>query len=136
LRRTFAVSANEPTASSPNLYETLGGAEPLRIAVDRFYDKVVHDPQLEHYFDGVDLARLKRHQVLLLKQVLGGPAEYSGRALSTAHADLAITGADYDRVVEHLVGTLTELNTDPAVVGAVEGVVASVRADIVADVHG
>jgi hemoglobin len=127
------MSTNTTAASSPTLYETLGGAEPLRLAVDRFYEKVLSDPQLEHYFEGVDLARVKRHQVLLLKQVLGGPAEYSGQELGPAHAHLNINGSDYDRVVEHLVGTLTELNVDSTVVGALEGVVASVRSDIVAD---
>jgi hemoglobin len=127
------MSANTTGAPSPSPYETLGGAEPLRVAVDRFYDKVVNDPQLEHYFEGVDLVRVKRHQVLLLKQVLGGPAEYDGRALGDAHAGLNISGSDYDRVVEHLVGTLNEMNVDSTVVGALEGVVASVRSDIVAD---
>ena len=74
------MSANATGTRSTTLYDTLGGMEPLKLAVDQFYEKVLGDPQLEHYFEGVDLVRVKRHQVLLLSQVLGGPAEYAGRA--------------------------------------------------------
>jgi hemoglobin len=119
------------TQTTTTLYETLGGIEPLKIAVDRFYERILSDPQLQHYFDGVDLARVKRHQVLLFSQLLGGPAQYDGRALGEAHAGLDITGPDYDRVVEHLIGTLQDLGVDGSVVSAVEGAVADVRPEIV-----
>ncbi len=119
------------TTNSRSLYEVAGGADGLKLAVDRFYERVVGDPQLVGYFVGQDVARIKRHQVLLLSQVLGGPAGYDGRQLGEAHAALGVTAPDYDRVVEHLVGTLRELAVDESVVGAVEGVVAGVKADVV-----
>jgi hemoglobin len=125
------MSADTTGTQSTSLFETVGGTEALKIAVDRFYERVLADPQLQHYFDGVDIPRVKRHQVLLFSQVLGGPAQYDGRALGAAHAGLDITGADYDRVVEHLIGTLQDLGVDSSVLGAVEGVVADVRPDIV-----
>jgi hemoglobin len=119
------------TTESRSLYEVVGGQEALKLAVDRFYVRVTEDPQLAHYFEGQDVPQIKRHQVLLLSQVLGGPAEYSGRQLGEAHAHLHVTSPDYDRVVEHLVGTLRDLAVDDSVVSAVEGVVAGVKPDIV-----
>ena len=119
------------TTESRNLYEVVGGTDALKLAVDRFYERVVADPQLAHYFEGQDIPRIKRHQVLLLSQVLGGPAEYSGRQLGEAHAQLAVTSPDYDLVVDHLVGTLRDLDVHDSVVSAVEGVVAGVKRDIV-----
>ena len=119
------------TAESRTLYEVVGGTDALKLAVDRFYVRVTADPRLTHYFEGQDIPRIKRHQVLLLSQVLGGPAEYDGRQLGEAHALLAISDSDYDRVVEHLVGTLRDLEVDDSVVSAVEGVVAGVKPDIV-----
>jgi hemoglobin len=119
------------TADSRTLYDVVGGSEALKLAVDQFYERVTADPQLRHYFEGQDIPRIKRHQVLLLSQVLGGPAEYTGRQLGEAHAQLGIDDADYDRVVEHLVGTLRGLEVDESVVSAVEGVVAGVKPDIV-----
>jgi hemoglobin len=101
------VSAEPGTAST--LYDSIGGAEALRVAVDRFYLKVLGDPQLAPYFEGKDVSAIKRHQVLLLTTVLGGPGAYEGRDLGEAHSGLAVTGADYDRTVAHLVEVLTEL---------------------------
>lgn len=125
------MSAETTGTKNTSLYDVLGGAEPLRVAVDQFYERVLGDPHLVQYFDCVDVTRVKRHQVLLLSQVLGGPAEYSGRALGEAHAHLNISGPDFDRVAGHLVGTLQDLGVDFTVIDAVEGVVASVRPDIV-----
>lgn len=119
------------TTGTRSLYEVVGGTAALRLAVDRFYERVVADPQLAHYFQGQDVPRVKRHQVLLLSQVLGGPAEYSGRQLGEAHAQLRIADGDYDLVVDHLIGTLRGLEVDDCVVSAVEGVVAGVKRDIV-----
>lgn len=123
-------TAGSPTAT---LYDTLGGSQPLKLAVDRFYVAVTQDPELAHYFEGRDLARVKRHQVLLLSQVLGAPAGYVGRELGEVHRGMGITGDDYDRVAGHLVRTLRDLDVAENVVSAVEGVVRGVRPDIVDD---
>ena len=101
------MSAEPGHAST--LYDSIGGADALRVAVDRFYLKVLGDPQLAPYFDGKDVSAIKRHQVLLLTTILGGPGAYGGRDLGEAHAALAITGDDYDRTVGHLVAVLDEL---------------------------
>jgi hemoglobin len=92
-----------------SLYDSIGGGDALRLAVDRFYLAVLADPQLAPYFEGKDVAAIKRHQVLLLTTILGGPQPYDGRDLGRAHAGLGITGPDFDRTVGHLVDVLTEL---------------------------
>jgi hemoglobin len=104
------VSAEPGNAST--LYDSIGGADALRLAVDRFYVKVLGDPQLAPYFEGKDVSAIKRHQVLLLTTVLGGPGAYEGRDLGEAHAALAVSGEDYDRTVGHLVEVLTELGVE------------------------
>jgi|SRR5919199_167578 hemoglobin len=119
------------TTDSRSLYEIAGGGDALKLAVDRFYERVVTDPQLAGYFEGQDVSRIKRHQVLLLSQVLGGPAQYDGRQLGEAHAHLHVNAPDYDRVVEHLVAVLRELGVDDSVISAVGGVVEGVKPDIV-----
>jgi len=117
-------------AQEANLYEVLGGAEPLKLAVSQFYERLVADPVLQHYFEGVELPALRRHQVLLLAQVLGGPTEYDGRDLGEAHAGLDITGADYDRVVNHLVEVLVGLGVDQAVIDSLGATVTAVKPSI------
>jgi hemoglobin len=113
------------------MFTRIGGTDAVRVAVDRFYQAVVDDPVLNPYFVDVDMVRLKRHQALLLTQLLGGPAEYTGRGLAAAHERLGVTGAHFDLVGAHLTGTLAGLGAEPDVVAAVSAALSDVRDDIV-----
>jgi hemoglobin len=114
-----------------SLYERLGQEVGIRTAVDDFYVRVVSDPELAPYFEGIDLPRLRRHQTALLAQVTGGPVEYSGRALAEGHAGLGITPNAFDRVVGHLVATLTDLGVSQDDIGAVGAALGAHRGEIV-----
>ncbi len=119
------------TAVPASHYDRLGGAPAIREAVDRFYRLVLADDDLTPYFEDVAVTDLKRHQVLLLSQVLGGPASYQGRDLGEAHRGLGVTDAHYDKVVAHLVSVLVELGADDDALAAAAAVVAGVKPDIV-----
>jgi hemoglobin len=114
-----------------SLFERLGQEAGIRTAVEDFYVRVVADPQLAPYFEGIDLPRLRRHQTALLSQVTGGPVEYTGRDLAAGHAGLGITPEDFDRVVGHLVATLTALGVSAEDIGAVGEALTAHRDDIV-----
>ena len=113
------------------LYERLGQEVGIRAAVDDFYRRVVADPELAPWFEGVDLPQLRRHQAALLVQVTGGPVEYSGRELAAGHAGLGISSADFDRVVGHLVATLTALGVSEQDIAEVGAALSAHRDDIV-----
>jgi hemoglobin len=115
-----------------SIYERLGQEKGIRAAVDDFYGRVVGDPELADYFDGVDLRKLRAHQTALLVQVTGGPAAYSGRDLAAAHDRLGITPQDFDRVVGHLVATLTSFGVAAEDIGAVGEALTVHRDEIVA----
>lgn len=116
---------------APSHYERIGGAATIRVAVDRFYQLVVADPELAPYFADVDLAKLRRHQVQLLSAVLGGPVEYGGPELEIAHAGLGITEAHYAKVADYLTGVLRELAAPVDVIDATASVLHGVRDQIV-----
>lgn len=80
---------------------------------------MVADPQLASYFEDVDMRRLRGHQTALLVQVTGGPVDYSGRDLAAGHQGLGITPTDFDRVVGHLVDTLTGLGVASSDIGEI-----------------
>ena len=100
-------------------YERVGGADAVTTVVQLFYERVLADPELSGYFTGVDIPRLKRHQVLLISQVLGGPAEYDGRDLRDAHAGMSITSDHYARVFGHLVAVLHDAGVEAEIIGRV-----------------
>ena len=119
----------EPTQQSD--YDAVGGGAAISAVVDRFYQLIVADPRLAPFFDGVDMPALKRHQVFLVSQVMGGPVEYSGRELGDAHANLHVTGDDFAAVVEHLVAALKEFDVPPDIIDRVVTALGATRPDIV-----
>ena len=114
-------------------YQAVGGGPAIKGVVNDFYRRVLADPALAPYFAGVDMAELKRHQSLLVAQVMGGPTEYDGRQLAQAHAGLHVTGADFDRVVAHLVASLQAAGVPQDIIGRVGVALAAAEADIVED---
>jgi len=116
-------------------YARVGGAPAVRAVVDRFYERVLADAELRPYFAGLDadaLAGLRRHQVAMVSQVLGGPREYTGRELGEAHQGLAITDHAYRRVMHLLVGTLWEFQVPEDIIFDVGELLASLRTVIAA----
>ena len=108
-----------------------GGGPAVSAVVNDFYERILGDPHLALYFEGVDLARLKRHQVLLISHVLGGPAIYDGRPLDQAHAGLGISHDDLAAVAGHLVAAMRDAGIPEDIIIRAIAVVASTEPDIV-----
>jgi hemoglobin len=113
-------------------YELIGGATAIRAVVDRFYELLLGDQRLASYFAGVDLPRLKRHQVLLISQVLGGPVTYEGRELREAHAGMDISREDFRLVVSYLAQALAEAGVEADLIDRVGSTLAATEDDVVA----
>lgn len=113
------------------LYHRLGAEAGIAAAVDEFYRRVLADPGLEHYFAGVDVARLRRHQVLFLSTATGGPSSYHGTDMPAAHARLGVTGDHFDRVVQHLVDALAALGVSDDLITEVGSALMPLRSEIV-----
>ncbi|QLG49679.1 group I truncated hemoglobin [Natrinema halophilum] len=95
-----------------SLYERLGGEDSIAAVVDEFYDRVVADEQVAHYFDDVDMQKQRAHQTQFISSVADGPVEYSGEKMETAHAALGITSADFQAIATHLEEALMEFDVD------------------------
>ncbi|HEX6873043.1 MAG TPA: group 1 truncated hemoglobin [Micromonosporaceae bacterium] len=132
----MTTSESLPAEAAVSYYQQLGGAPTIKEAVEQFYARVLGDADLQPYFVSVDVPTLKAHQVRLLSHVLGGPNEYTGRELADAHRSLNITEAHYQRVGEHLLGVLTTMGAGEEIVGAVGGILGSVKDQIVASPQG
>lgn len=87
---------------SATLYERLGGRESISAVVDEFYERVLADDGVNHFFEGTDMSALRAHQTQFLAAVAGGPVEYEGRDLAEAHAHLDIDGEDFATIATHL----------------------------------
>lgn len=115
-----------------SIYDRIGGAPSVAAAVDDFYERVLSDPLLAPYFTDVDVDQLKEHQRLFLGAAIGGPEQYSGRAMAAAHNGLGITAEAFGAVVDHLVATLASLGVDGETIGEIGAALAPLQDQIVA----
>lgn len=116
---------------SISLYARLGGETVLGSAVNRLFDRVLADPELQRLFVGIDIDRLKTCSREFLVQALGGLRTYSGADLRTVHFPLSIQSAHFERVCDHLVDCLFDLGIDEDAIGDVVSVLEPLGAEIV-----
>ena len=114
-----------------SLFEKYGGLTTVSALVHRFYEHVLDDDRVSHFFEGSNMERLISHQTEFVAQVLGGPATMVGRDLGRAPARLGISDEDYGIVGAHLQTAMEELGVEPDDVAIVMGIIESVRAEIV-----
>ena len=113
------------------LYEQVGGEAGVDAVVTSFYVRMLADPEVNEWFRGIDLNRLKEHQRAFLAVGLGGPEAYDGRSMRTAHTGLSITHHAYTAAVAHLTEALIQLGVDEPIVRQVIKRIETMRAAIV-----
>lgn len=116
-----------------SLYERIGGDTAIMAAVDLFYQKVVADNVTRPFFGEVDMGAQTKKMVAFMNIAFGGPAEYNGRNMRDAHADLVKDGLNdehFDAVAVHLDSTLRELNVPDQEINEVMEIVGGTREEV------
>ncbi|MGZ4956463.1 group I truncated hemoglobin [Methylobacter sp.] len=127
------MSDSQETTSSQSLYEQLGGEAAVNAAVDIFYRKVLADYRINRFFDNSDMEKQIAKQKAFLTMAFGGPNNYSGTDMRSAHARLVKMGLNashFDAVMEHLGATLTELNVPQELIAQAAAIAESTRNDV------
>jgi hemoglobin len=105
------------------LYEKIGGKVAVDLAVDKFYDKVLADARIQHFFDNMDMDKQRGHQRAFLTYAFGGTNEYQGRSMREAHKGLVmnrgLNEGHFRGVLENLEATLQELGVAPNLIAEV-----------------
>jgi hemoglobin len=117
--------------AAETLFERIGGEAAVVAAVDLFYDKVMADALTRPFFAGIDMPAQIKKQVAFMTMAFGGPDQYKGRDLKTAHAGLVkdhgLTDVHFDAVAGHLEATLVELGVEPGLIHEALTIVAGTR---------
>ncbi|MCX7085297.1 MAG: group 1 truncated hemoglobin [Methylococcales bacterium] len=128
------MSTTETTPESTlTLYERIGGAAAVEAAVEVFYKKALADYRVYRYFDGVDTEKLIAKQKAFFTLAFGGPNNYTGADLRTAHSRLVKMGLGNDQfnvILEHLGDTLKELKVPQDLIEEVLTLAESTRNDV------
>ena len=102
LSAVFTNPAFAQTPPSPELYQSFGGTPGLVKLMDDFMVRLLADPRTGPHFKPVNQAQVKERLVEQFCVVMGGPCVYKGADMKSAHANLDISKADFNALVEVL----------------------------------
>ena len=128
------ASAQAMKASSPSLYQRIGGYDAVAAVTDDFIGRLATDPKLGKFFAGHStdsLTKLRQHVIDFVCIATGGPCAYTGRDMKTAHKGLGISESDWGVAVNHFVATLDKFKVPQAEKDQLVAAVAGVKGQIV-----
>ena len=127
---------NGRTAQQYPSTSRLGGLEAVSAVVDQFLSNVVGDDRINKFFSSTvaSPARVAALRQNLIDQVCegsGGPCQYKGMDMKSAHRGMMISDVEFDALVEDLVLALDKFNVPATEKAALIGVLGPMRGDIV-----
>jgi hemoglobin len=112
------------------LYEKYGGQTTIDTLVDKFYEGVLANDTIKHFFDEVDMVKQKKHQAIFVAAALGGPNPYNGKSMRAAHAKMGLTDDHFDAVVDELTEAMDSLGVSEDDIETVIATIEGLRADV------
>jgi hemoglobin len=96
------ANAGATPIEGDGVYKAFHGKDGIQRIMDDFIIRVTTDPRIKQRFDGANLPRLN---LLLVQQVCyltGGPCDYTGKDMKTAHAQMNLHNDDFNALAEDL----------------------------------
>lgn len=112
------------------LYEKLGGEDTIAKVVDYFYDLVLADDTVNHFFENTDMEKQRRHQTKFISFALGGPNQYPGGAMAKVHEGMDLQPSHFNAIVRHLRAALVHFGVGEEDIAKALDKVESLREDI------
>jgi hemoglobin len=119
-----------------SLYDRLGGKKAITAVVDEFVSRCASDKRINAFFaktaaNPAQLKKFKAHLVDQICQASGGPCKYTGKSMKEAHKGMGVSGADFNALVEDLVGALDKFKVGEKEKGELLGALGPMKSDIV-----
>jgi hemoglobin len=89
-------------AADDDLYNAFGGKTGLAALIDDFVARLVADSRTKPFFEHADLDNLKTQLTDQLCALSGGPCQYGGRDMKTAHEGMGVRPSHFNALVEVL----------------------------------
>jgi hemoglobin len=86
-------------AGETSLYDRMGGWDNIARIVNDTIALHQANPEISAYFADVDTEVLAGHVTAFFAAGVGGPSKYTGRDMTTTHAGMDMTDADFDSAV-------------------------------------
>ena len=102
------MSNSTTSQQKPTLFERLGGEIKVRKIVNDVLDKNSNNPLIAHHFSNIDMKGLKEKAFEFFSMGTGGPHQYTGKDMRTAHANMNISAEEYDSATEDTLSALDD----------------------------
>lgn len=97
------------SVTETTLYDRLGGETSIANLIDKLYQRVLDDPDLQPFFASTPMEKLRSMQHEYLCAALGGPMIYRGKPLSYVHQGKGIKIEHFAKFAQHLLDALHEI---------------------------
>jgi len=124
---TLNTFAGDDEAEGPSLYERLGEMDGITQIVKDTVALHHANPDIGHFFEGVDDEQLTKHVAAFFAAGTGGPANYEGRDMVSTHASMEMTDADFDSAVADVAKAAEANGVDADSIAAVGVILESLR---------
>ena len=104
-----SAEAREKRHAEKPLYQRLGGEEKIRALVAESVRLHQKNDAIKHFFVKTDTKKLVDHVTQFISTGTGGPATYEGPDLTTTHAAMKLTNADFLAAGQDLVQAMQSL---------------------------
>ena len=121
------IAGDDAAAEGPTLYERMGGWDGIDKIVADTLVLHVENEYIAHYFEGVDLAQLQAHVTAFFAMGTGGPNKYEGRDMTSTHAAMNMSDADFDSAVADVLNAVSMNVEDESVAEDVNAILQSLR---------
>lgn len=96
------AAAPAPMPAPAGLYQALGEKAGIARLMDDFVNRVVQDARIRDHFKDTKPQALKESLTDQVCELSGGPCKYDGADMKSAHADMQISKAHFNALVEVL----------------------------------
>ena len=123
----------------PSLYDRLGGVYSIATVVDDFIDRIMVDPrlnanpQVNEAHHRVPPAGFKYLVTEMACWATGGPQKHTGKSMADSHAQLKISGKEWEAFLDDFRQTLDKFKVPVEEQAELNAIVNSTRSDIVVD---
>lgn len=127
--RTIFYSV-EDEVYQKSLFERLGGEEAISAVVDKFYEFMLKDEVTVPFFENTDMTKQAKRQKQFITMVTGGPNNYEGTDMKSAHAKMNIGKKEFDASWDNLEKALKHFDAPEKEIGEVKDIFYSVESDV------
>jgi len=133
---SFAQTAPQTPATGKSLYERLGGEPAVQAVASGLVDRILADTRVNKWFTHAastpeNTKAYKAKLSAFICQAVGGPCQYTGRDMVTAHKGRGVTNEAFAAVAEDLSAQLDALKVPAREKGEVMQLVGSLKPMIV-----